>query len=377
MKPALGRAIKLVDGEDAVWDVELESERTIHGRVVDHLGEAASGWVVRLSKTVTSLFGDAERQELKTDENGGFRFRKLRDIDYKLELWKASDARGRSAIFSSSSRMVRRRLAPLRPSANALTVQLSEEAFADSRLQGSIVLPSDFDLPKSAHIVVTDPGGARMEQSIERDGSFTLGPVPPGPYTVQAVVAGLVTMNSCEVDLEAGKLLTLRPFFAESPWQIDLELRGEDDQPLVGAELQVMPLAAPCTESEPGRYSSPPLLGDRCIVVVNVDGAFATRIEVAAGDPMPIECRVRNRTPLKLVLTAAADAPSAWLSIVVKDEQGNTVDQVQSSGGGKSFEHISRLHAGRYEVSASAGALRARAQVELGDEAVELKLDLK
>src|SRR5580693_532086 len=75
-------------------------------------------------------------------------------------------------------------------------------------IRGTIVDPSGAAVPK-ATVTATGPNGVVKVAETNNDGVFAIAGLPPGKYTVRVIATGFSLLEKTDLDLAAGRALTL------------------------------------------------------------------------------------------------------------------------------------------------------------------------
>jgi hypothetical protein len=256
------------------WDVVLKLDQAIHGRLLDHHGEALTGWYVNQP--------GGDRHSV-TDASGRFVIVDCTATDNTLFV-----------RCQNPFRPVRVRFAGVRASAEEQTFTVPSESAPSARIAGQCcgpdgpIGPVHFTFRQDGWYVDVDGNDGAA------DGRFALGPLPPGRYLVEPGHKQFA-FAPVELDLKANESCDLGVLRGERPARLTLHLIGD---PAICKDAEVRLRAAALransddsgadrvfTHVFPGRY--------RIVVRIGEKDQDAGEVELAPGADVVREVTVQ------------------------------------------------------------------------------------
>ena len=96
---------------------------------------------------------------------------------------------------------------PLYVCALAMLIAAPLFAQAPASLRGTVTDPSGAGVP-GASVTVTGPGGLVRVAQTGNQGSYTIGNLPPGTYTLRIAAKGFSHFENTQIELTAARALT-------------------------------------------------------------------------------------------------------------------------------------------------------------------------
>jgi RNA polymerase sigma-70 factor (ECF subfamily) len=359
-------------GGEARWDPDLSLGLVIRGRVVDDTGESLQDWIVTAldedgTDTGWEIDGNtgkirprssSDSYQARAGSDGRFRLSNLKDHDYRLT------AHDPEAGFPSAW------LEEIRPGGDDVLLRVPREARPSANIQGAILDPVGNQLQEVTQgvagiLAVHLATGSRSHKATEQDGSFRLGPLPPGRYRLQAELAHFPELFLGEHDLAPGQVLDLGGVPARRGGFLIAKLLDEVGKPFGqrvhldmwdSRQIQFVPLkfddgtstarAGPCS---PGSY---------ILAIGGRDGVACAEhpLEIVDGETTELEVVVKAGVKRTLVFRAPAEAKSGRvLQFKVLDGSGNEVlQQGVRMQGSKPVVDLAYFFApGSYRIEAS------------------------
>ncbi len=210
----------LVAGRATRWDAALVSGHRIRGIVVDHKGEAIAGWCVS---------ADGHSKGAKTDTEGLF------------ELGPFNDARARRLRVSSEwgFRPAELVVDEVRPGPELVRIEVPETARASAFITGTVVGPDGREVPTTT-LDLEQSGYPVYDTPRPRpDGSFRIGPLPPGGYALSLLSRELPAIRVPPINLSAGEERDLGVLRFEAAGRLIVRLAAPSGFDLSHAVLSV------------------------------------------------------------------------------------------------------------------------------------------
>lgn len=317
--------MKLEEGKEYRWDAVLQLPADITGRVVDE-----GGAPVRTSITYWPVGSVRPTERTELDPDGSFRLRGLPNREYRIAVWLRSWEAPPAAEVTAV------------PGGDPITIVLP-------RVQGFLrgVITTREGLPAAgatARTWLTPENEVRAKAAA--DGSFRLGPLPPGTYFLELHLDGEPTLHldGIAVGAEEVRDLGVLRFAAGGRIRARVVGDGEGD-----AETLVRSLAGEITYSvrpDGDAVLSEELVPGRYLVSGGMAGILE-EAEVRAGETTSVDLKLRGGGLLEAVALDAAGS-SVGATFVVRDAHGRHV------AGDYGPPFLVRLASGSYTVTATA-----------------------
>jgi hypothetical protein len=273
--PRQSRTFAIAGTETHEWQVVLKRDHAIRGRLVDHAGAALANWFVQLP--------GADRRT-KTDAQGRFLLAECLAADNTLVV------RDQHGFVPERCRFL-----GVAASEQEQLFTVPADSVASARVTGRCSVPADMP-PDGMGLELTQDGwpitGARRE--CDADGTFALGPLPPGRYVLQPFHRQLV-FKPVVMELVANETRDLASVQGERPARLVLRLLG-DEEACHGAEIRLLAGDLQSSSEEGGRERTfGRLFPARYRIVVRVGGKDqdAGKVELAAGAESEQDVTVR------------------------------------------------------------------------------------
>ncbi|MEO6597911.1 MAG: carboxypeptidase-like regulatory domain-containing protein, partial [Planctomycetota bacterium] len=373
------RPFTFADGEQQVWNVTKDPDRSIRGIVVDADGEPLAGWSVRLMPS--AMVRRMNQPFTETDGSGKFEFGGLEDEAQRLFVFAPVPARDRNGAAGMVPRAV---LDSVRPSPTEHTVRIDAASMGSGWIEGSIEMPDGVQAKAvlSLYAKVLRGGGFSVPQErlAPDQTTFRIGPLPAGEYDLLCDIEGRGRLAHNALRLGTNETLRLPPFAANAQRPLQLVLRHADGRLATGATVKLQQTHDPCRETEPGHYESQPIAaGAYDALVRGPDFALCTVLVAFAPPWRAFEHTVPAGTAVQLRVVPAV-ARERWigaLTIELHDANGTQLvrDMLQIDGK-QDFVVPIGLAPGTYTVKCSAfGDGKGMVTFEVG--ALPLRLDLQ
>ncbi|HEX6811403.1 MAG TPA: carboxypeptidase regulatory-like domain-containing protein [Planctomycetota bacterium] len=273
--PRQSRTFAIAGTETHEWQVVLKREHAIRGRLVDHAGAALANWFVQLPR--------ADRRT-KTDAEGRF-------------LLAECQAAGNTLIVRDQHGFVpeRCRITGVAASEQEQVFTVPADSAPSARVTGRCIVPAGMPLDGIGLELGQDGWPITGEQrQCGADGTFALGPLPPGSYLLQPFHRQLV-FRPVVLELAANESRDLASVQGERPARLVLRLLG-DEEACAGAEIRLIAGALQSTSEAGGRERTfGRLFPARYRIVVRAGGKDldAGEVELAAGSESMRDVTVR------------------------------------------------------------------------------------
>lgn len=366
--PAHQQAAVVDAGAEQLIEVVLDGGLQIEGRVLDVDGKPVAEAGIAPSPAVEiPMLGDlskaagldllattAQHAELRTDPEGRFRIRILKDRPAHLVAAHPREGLGMTSEAPDGKQPVEIRLQ--RPGLLRGRVQSGHD--------GEPVTAFSLRVLRRMAMLIERP--ARVEQVETSDGSFELGSLHPGAATLEIRAPGHGSLRR-SVDLQAGAELDLGELRLPAGVSIRGRVLDADQRPVAGARisrdlpgmlnnpaLKMMMGRLQATSDEQGRYEMQDLPPGRYRFRAEHQDFAAGRsklVKLAAGEAsedLDIELRRGGRIEGSLLLPAMRDG-SGYL--ITAQDQRSGVSKTCGVRADGSFV-IDPIDAGRYEVTA-------------------------
>jgi RNA polymerase sigma-70 factor (ECF subfamily) len=171
-------------GQCLHWDAILDPGLAIRGRLIS-AGIAATQWRVHCESRDDLNLADA-----KPDEQGLFEFTGLRDGPHRIEVFAVGQY-----FFPVSAQ------ADVQPGPEELVIELDPTSWPSVRLQGRVVDGAGHAVAGTRLTPMLEGQHSGPVLSAGEDGSFDLGPYPPGRWTLGVRAPGKAALKTEPVDL--------------------------------------------------------------------------------------------------------------------------------------------------------------------------------
>ncbi|MAG56040.1 MAG: hypothetical protein CMJ83_07100 [Planctomycetes bacterium] len=337
--------VTLIAGRVTRWDTALVAGLSIRGVVVDHRGDALSGWWVGVG---------GHPKGYKTDAEGLF------------EAGPFTVPRARRLRVSSTwgFRPAELVVEAVHPGPERIRIQVPETARASAFIIGTVVGPDGREIPATNLDLEQSGDPISDTPRPSQDGAFRIGPLPPGRYTLSLRSSDLPAIRVPSINLSAGEEHDLGVLRFEAAGRLDVRLEAPSDLVLRSAVLRVHDKSG--RELQRGvlvgaRASFGPLPARRLRLCVRGDGIAARMI--------PFEIVAAATTSLRVVLSKAPSVTIHFPETARSAVAGGLRVTITDHGGESAFD--GRLRRGRdgnlfVRLSLSAGSYRVVAMADNG-----------
>lgn len=293
-----GRVSKVLEVQaaaDNVLDLTFEAGLEVSGRVTTSTGAPVEGARVQLGQGAAFAFGGGE--EAFTSSSGGFRFSSVGPGRYVALAEKEGWAQARSEPFEVGSEPVFGVELVLRPGTKLTGMIFGLNADELASLQvGAFSMQAGVAMGRASH-----------------EGSYELGPLAPGTWTVQMTVEASNRMKIEQIAVEEGVPEMIRDF----DFSAGLELAGrvlQRGRPLEGVQVLAQGLrggtqAAGNTDFD-GRFLLSGLQeGPHRLILLDVQAGIHHMEEIEVDGVTPIEVEVGGASIAGVVRRDSDGAP--------------------------------------------------------------------
>lgn len=207
--------LEVLAGETRFWEPRLVPAGVIEGQVVNDNGEPLAGL------TVEVVGGDVlVEPRVLTGEDGRFRALRTTDHAYRVTVME----------FSAAKFLALARFEDVRPGADPLNIMIPNSERPSAFLSGRVVRPPGFEHNLVRLWAFGDRPGLNIIRGARPDGTFRIGPVPPGRYAVESepYKSPLGGFSFPEVDLGPGEEIDLGVLEIPSPTWLEIDIRYQD-----------------------------------------------------------------------------------------------------------------------------------------------------
>ncbi len=208
------------EGREARWDPRLDPGFVLRGRVVDEEGRPRERWSVYVVPMEQGEHLDTWFQvQTRTDAEGNFSVAACPDRPLRVRF--ISPAAAQEADFPSVER------SGFVAGGEPLVVTVPGSSLPSAFLVGSVLDPAGRPLAAAQVWIypASDPTGGRCLSVLPADGSFRIGPLPPGDYALDVRVPDQDVLPLGTRTLESGRTLDLGALRFEASGRIRLLLR--------------------------------------------------------------------------------------------------------------------------------------------------------
>ena len=348
-----GAVLALEDGKEARWDPVVRQTAAIFGRVLE-----ADGTPVARARVSCSWQGrndGSDSHGIETDPAGAFLFDGCPDGVHVLSAWRP-DANGRVPAAEAS----------VRPSDSPVTITLrGGEAF----MRGTVV---DRNGAPATYAAIRAWRATRPDREVrgraEKDGSFRLGPLPPGAYFVEVHLDGEPTLHiRPAIEIVANETLDLGVIRFTLGGRIQASVIDIAGGVLPQEQVEVLSpdgsVAFVFSEKEDGVFVTEELTPGAYLVRAQARGLLED-VHVPQGGLVTVELRVRAGGRLR-VLATQADGQRVAAVTRIEDAQG----RVLHDGPRRDLDDWDFLAEGEWRVIAvDERGRRAEAKIRMGRE---------
>ncbi len=346
------------------WDAALSRGLEIRGRLTEEGGASLSGFeVVLASPNPATRLKPREEPRLKrrsvtSDGDGRFAFANCDDRTYMLEIFEVQSWLRRAILT----------IRGLRPSAQERHVPIAAALRSSAFVRGRLEKPAG--APPSGSIVrlawATGIAGEPRDVSAAEDGSFSLGPFPPGRYDLQARTSDTLTVLFRDREIAASEDVDLGAIELQAAGTLAATFSRDDGQALGEPVVTVH-------DSLGHALQQARLVGDRIRAHALPPGAYALGVSEGHGGRIacrefPFEIQSGRTTELRLTLGGGVPVDirflqpqgeewASWVTTTVRDASGRPVHHViLGRSNGDWLGGWTSLSPGRYTVDAASDA---------------------
>lgn len=308
--------LRLASGTETRWDPVLVSGATLAGHVVDERGEPLTGWQVAAVKLEhVGLW----LRESKSDALGAFELVNAPREEFLLAVRSPEDPWGEPVLLSDEFSLGQRDLVLVVPDAARPTAHVRGR-----------VLDRAGRAPAEAQLMLTPgPGRSGVAQPAREDGTFVIGPRPPGSYVLTIFTRDHGAHVSAPFTLVAAQELDLGTIVLETPGYLRVRATSPDG-PLPADAIAGLALLRDGRSAggvqftgelglsgpiEPGNYVLSGHEDDWC--------APDTPVTVAPGETLELELEFVPAVRQALVFRVPPRDKSRFFDLWVRDERGN------------------------------------------------------
>lgn len=306
----------LASGTETRWDPVLVSGTTLAGHVVDERGEPLADWhvaAVKLEHVGLWL------RDTHSDSRGAFELVNAPREEFLLAVRSPEDPWGEPALLSDE----------FTPGQRDLVLVVPDVARPTARLRGR-VLDGDGAVPAETQLMLTPgPGRSGVASPPDEDGTFALGPRPPGSHVLTVFTRDHAAHVTAPFTLVAGQELDLGTIVLEAPGYLRVRARSTDG-PLPANAI------AGLTLLRDGRWAggvqftgeqglSGPLEPGNYVLSGHEDDWCApdTLVTIAPGETSELELEFEPAGRQEFVFAVPPRDKSRFFDLWVRDERGN------------------------------------------------------
>jgi RNA polymerase sigma-70 factor (ECF subfamily) len=317
--------LRLSPDAPAKWDARLDPGPSIVGRVVDERGKPRPGFVV----AVQSYDVNASRTtNAPTDADGRFALRGLRDEPLRISL------------SSSYQDIACLHVDDVRPGADELVLRVPDSALPSARVRGSLAGSAGRPLHEATvYLWQENNGRSPGFQFDDANGSFALGPVPPGQYRVVACARGCPEVHLGTIRLEAGATLDLGRVVLGGAGTLRASVFAANGNPVADETHDHVAILTPTGD----HVTDASLSGGGMRIDSLAPGPYLAKwrsvlqpFSIVAGEATDLAVRDGPRATCALTLRETderkAERPHDWVEVDLLDAGGRLLDRAQVNG---------------------------------------------
>lgn len=223
----LRNELELAEGQIVTWNPVL-ADRTISGRVVDARGRPIAGARMR----AWPPRGRGQALSATTDADGRFRWDRCVEVPYRIDCLSLGPAAVRPLATCRE----------VMPGGAELWVQIPDQELPSARFEGRI-LDADGQPPRDGIVRCVAPGPQHpLELPVEpATGRFSIGPLPPGEYRLQATADRRQRRSrwSDPIRLEANESRDVGSLTIPLSGTVRVEVTDASGNAITGASVQI------------------------------------------------------------------------------------------------------------------------------------------
>jgi hypothetical protein len=348
------------------WNPELREYGKIVGRLVEESGRPLEGWSVEAGTRTPIEFMP---RSVKTDAQGRFELLDCADVPFLVAAYPPGERRQFKPPAEAQAEDVH-------PGQPELVLTVTAASRASAVLTGRILdeqdKPVEIEQFWAYGEVTTQTAGASPSKE---DGSFRLGPMPSGTYTLSITAKGRPTLILDPIQIAPEEQHDLGVIRMPRPVTFEVVLRREDGVPIPRARVLLFkgPYATFLETQDDVTYRSDEVYPGTYMLFPSARNiATETRmVEVASGETTRLEVRARAGVEQQIEFPAPAGEVAPWdLRVLVRRADGAVIlDCGSSINMAADGTHTPSLSAGfapgRYTVEATRRGWDARGSFEI------------
>lgn len=315
--------ILVADGGTATWDVTLPKAALLAGVAVDEDWKGLPNWVVHIGLPGKSVY-DAWKT---TDAEGRFQFEAVEGEAYDLQLLPPNSAMGATPFAW---------IREARPG-DEIVLEASAATRPSAIVRG-VLLGPDGAPSEGGHVALSRTAFPQVQSSVKSspvDGSFELGPLLPGLYSMVVASAGVSSGDTTWVELEPNEVLDIGVEQQKAPGDVTVRLRLPDG---VSSEEVEVTLHGQGRGRELDRLASGVWISRKVpaglqTVTAEAPGCAQVRrdIELGEGEALELELELVRGAPCPILVVLPPSASGmTYVTITVRDDAG-AIRQVLSA----------------------------------------------
>jgi RNA polymerase sigma-70 factor (ECF subfamily) len=359
-------------GDRLTWDPDLKEYGRIVGRLIEESGKPLEGWSVEVG---TRARVDFIPRSVKTDAQGRFELLDCADVPFFVAAYPPGEPRHFKPPAEAQAEDVR-------PGRGELVLTVTAASRASAFLSGKIV--DDQDKPVEiqqfwAHNELTNQSAGATPS--KEDGSFRMGPMPSGTYTLSVTPKGRPTLTLDPIEIAPEEQRDLGVIRVRALGKFEVVLRREDGEPIPGAGALLFKgryavflesndhVTFKCDDVYPGTY-----------VLFPTGGNIATEqrtVEIRSGETTRLEVRAHPGVRQQIDFPAPEGEAAPWeLRVVVRGADGAVVlDRASglnmAADGIRTPSFFAGYAPGRYTYKATAKEWEASGSFEIAQTMTE------
>jgi RNA polymerase sigma-70 factor (ECF subfamily) len=359
--------------DSLTWNPELKEYGKIVGRVVDESGRPLEGWSV---ETGTRARIDFIPRSVKTDAQGRFELLDCADVPFFVAAYPpAGEPRHFRAPAEAQTDNVR-------PGRGELVLTVTAASRSTAFMTGKILDEQDKPVEIEQFWARNGLGGQSAGADVSKeDGSFRLGPMPSGTYTLSVTPKGRPTLNLDPITLAPEEQRDLGVIRIRALGKCEVVLRREDGESIPGAGVLLYkgPYAVFLESKDQVTFKTDDVYpGTYTLFPTGKNIATEQRtLEIASGETTRAEVRARAGVLQRIDFPAPDGETAPWEMRVVVRQADGAVLLDRASGMNMTAEgiHVPSFFAGyapgRYTYAATAKGWEASGSFEIADTLVE------